>query len=917
MELLDRSDELRATGRLLAAARAAAGGALVLRGEHGVGLTTLLENAIASAPDMRVLLVTGIDVETRLPYAGLQRLLAPLATRTAQLPAAQRLALEQVLGLELPSADGASRSSSSPLVVGLAVLALLADAARERPVLCVVDDAERLDQQTALVLAVAARRLRDERIAVLVALHEPVEGRNPFASLDELRVAGLPEAEARALLDSVLGSRLDPVARERVLVATGGNPLAIVELPPDTPPEVGLPFAEPLPLGPRLLAHFAQRLGGLSVAARKVLLLAATLQGAGAELFWDAAELLGVGPEAADEAVAAGVLVVGRRVEPASPLLGAGAYGLAAPADRRLVHAAVAEAAASVGDADVAAWHRGAAAVAPSEELARDLVAAAARARARGDAVTAARQLERGAELTSDVPVRVERLLEAAEERVADRAPRRASALVAEAAALPLTELERARVAKLRAALGQGSDAATMLLRAATEIARIDARQGRTALLEALEAAIYSARLGSGGPVLEAARVARELGEPGPDADAEELLLHGLALRFTDGYAAAAPTLRLAVAALRTAPDLRWLALGTLSALELWDDEGLTALVARRAGQPEQAPLSSTSVALSYVTGLGHVVAGRFSKAAAHYRETRALGETVGDQLLAGIADAGSLLVAAWTGPVDEARRLIEQHGREALTDESGRYYAFTRYALAVLENAAAEYEAALLAAQDAVASRGLYLSSFALVELVEAAARAGRHETAVEGLAELAGRARASGTDWALGMLARSRALVADGPEADALHREAIERLGRTAAMPQLARAYLLHGEWLRRRRRRRDARGQLRRAHGMFVAMSAGTFEERALVELEATGERRSRPEGAREREALTAQEQQVARLAAEGASNPEIGARLFISARTVEYHLHKIYRKLGVSSRVQLAAVLGTREPTDPAP
>ena len=901
---------------LLEGARRGAGGALVLRGESGIGLTSLLDHAVSGADDMQVLRVSGIGAETRIPYGALHRLLTTTLPGRAALPAQQLGALEGAFGLASRPALG-TNPGTNLLLVGLGTLSLLSHSSEGRPMLCVVDDAEELDDQFAGALALAARRLGADAIAMLIARRYPHEAQDQFADLDELLVGGLAAADARALMRSALGPRLDVSTRERLVLETGGNPLAILELPRSVSLGTGSPFEAPLPLGLRLKQHFVGRLEVLSRPARELLLLAAISAGADPALFWRAADLLGLDLEPAYELEGAGLLLTQPIVAIGSSLVRSAAYGAASPEDRARVHLALAEAAEQAAAPVPAAWHRAAAALGPDESVAAALADAAEQLRQRGSATDSAVFLERAGSLTPEPAARARRLLDAARDRLASGVAGRAAALVAEVSALPLAPLERARAAMLRAqvaqSLGQGGDGASLMLRAAKEIAKHEPRLGREALLEALETAIFVGRFGSGGPVLEAARAARVVSSDDSDAPAD-LLLDGLALLFTEGQEPALPVLARAFRALQREPGGRWHTLGGLAALELWDDRVLETLVAADVELARTTPLSPISLSLGYPAGLDHVVAGRFTKAAERYDDTRVLADAVRDPAIAGIADAGSLLVSAWRGPPEEARMLIERCARDAMSHDLGRYYAFTRYALAVLANALGRYDEALTAAQETIEDNGLYLATFALPEAVESAARLGDEKTAAEAVERLAARTL-SGTDWALGMLARSRALL-DGPEAEALYAEAIERLAECRAVPQLARAHLLYGEWLRRHRRRRDAREHLRRAHGLFVAMSADVFAERTRGELEATGEHVT-PRADGRSDVLTPQEARIAALAAAGDSNPEIGARLYISSRTVEYHLHKIYRKLAISSRVELVHALDAAEAVDGYP
>ena len=918
VQLRNRTREIGAIDSLLERARSNAGGALVLRGEPGVGLTALLDYGADEVRDMWVLRVAGVEAEAHVAYGALHRLLAPDVwwRHHMHLPLAQRFALEQAFGLEVPGNDERPAELNA-LLVGLGTLSLLARAAEERPVLCAVDDVEQLDEHSASALALVARRLGADRVAMLFARREPSDARDFFGDLDELVVGGLDVVDARALIDAVYGHRLDSDVRERILAETDGNPRAIVELPSVFPaPSVSL-FGEPLPLAKRFEQHFVTTLSNLSKNAQETVLLASLLHDGSTTLFWSASALLGLPSDAYREAEDAGLLRIGTRVVLCGSLLRSAVYSSATPEDRRRVHLALAGAAAAAGDSVQSVWHRAAASSAPDEELAAALVVAGIELRRRGDTTTSATLLQRASAVTPDPAMRAVRLLDAASAWLAAGSPGRSSALLAETTPLPLTDLDRALAAKLRAQaaqmLGQGADSAALLLRAARDIAGHDAPLGREALLEALEAAIYHGRFGSGGPVRQAAVATLELSTDEP-VTAPDLLLRGLALLFAEGHESGAPTLRRAVEALEAGDDLRWLTLGGLAALELWDDAALAAIVAAGSEPVAVSRASPLGVSLGYLAGLDHVVAGRFTKAGHWYGDMQALAEAVRDPAIAGVADAGTLMMWAWRGESGgDGRALIDRCARDAMASEQGRYYALTRYALAVHENGLGRYEEALIASEDAVEDRGLYLAGFALPELIEAAVRSDEREVAADALAELTSRTLASGTSWALGMLARSRALLAEDDAAAALYQEAIERLVACRAAPQLARAHLLYGEWLRRRRRRRDARDHLRRAQGMFVAMSADGFAARAGGELQAAGER-SRIREPEATETLTAQESRIASLVAAASSNPQIAAQLFLSPRTVEYHLHKIYRKLGVTSRVELARMLMANELVD---
>jgi DNA-binding CsgD family transcriptional regulator len=482
----------------------------------------------------------------------------------------------------------------------------------------------------------------------------------------------------------------------------------------------------------------------------------------------------------------------------------------------------------------------------------------------------------------------------------------RATALLAQASALPLTDLEQVQAARLRAsigfALGQGADSAAMLLQAARALEPLDVRASRDAHLEALEASIYSGRYGNGGAIRKAAEQAHSAPRAPKPETAADLLLDGVAELLLGNHGAAIPIVQKAIEALKRTPDLRWQALGCLAAMEIWDDAGLHTLATTQlALAREAAALTPLTLALDQIAGGDNVISGQLAAADANFAEARELAESTGDGGIASHASAGALIVSAWRGRTPEAGDLAQATMRDAIADGLGRYVTFAQYAIALLENGLGHYAEALTAARSAAQDRALYLSTFSLPELVEAAARSGEHELAAAAVDELAERTL-SGTQWARGMLARSRALISSDEEAEPLYRAAIDHLQNCRAAPHLGRAHLLYGEWLRRQNRRRDARRQLRTAHEMFLFMGAEAFDERARLELVATGARLRRRELGTE-ELLTPQEARIARLVAEGESNPEIAAQLFISPRTVEYHLHKVYRKMGVGSRADL--------------
>jgi len=774
---------------------------------------------------------------------------------------------------------------------------------------CLVDDAQWLDQASAQALAFVARRLLAEPVALVFAVREPSEEQQ-LGGLPQLAVGGLGGGDARALLDSVTPGRLDEQVRDRIVAETRGNPLALLELPRGlSAAELAGGFGRPdaLSLASRIERSFLRRLQSLPVKTRRLLLAAAAEPIGEVTLLWRAAGRLGVGADAAAPAEAAGLIELGARVRFRHPLLRAAVYRAAAVPDRREVHRALAEATDPGADPDRRAWHRAHAAAGPDEAVAGELERSAGRAQGRGGVAAAAAFLQRSAELTPDPARRGARALAAARAKFAAGAPDAAYELLAMAELGRLDELQRAELARLRAQMAfaerRGSGAPRLLLDAAKKLGPLDSGLARETYLEALGAAISAGRLGRGLTVRKAAEAARAA-PPAPRPPRPlDLLLDGIATRLTEGYVVGVPPLRRALDALQRhggrseAGVMGWLPLATI-APELWDDATWHELTARALGLArELGALAVLPVALTYRAAV-HVHEGEFGAAAGLLEETKAITAATGNAPLGYI----SMMLAAWRGEEPRALDLIEAVVQDATARGGGRELGLARYATAVLHNGLGGYEAALAGARRACEYEDLGFFGWSLAELVEAGARSGASDEASAALRQLAERTSAAGSDWALGIQARSRALLSDGAAADTLYREAIDRLGRSRIAVHLARAHLVYGEWLRREQRRVEAREHLRAAHDMFGRFGAAAFAERARWELQATGET-VRKRTMDTRDVLTMQEAQVARLAAEGHTNPEIGAQLFISPRTAEYHLHKVFSKLGISSRRQL--------------
>jgi DNA-binding CsgD family transcriptional regulator len=906
MMLLGRRDECAVLDGLLAAARAGRSGALVLRGEPGIGKTALLEYAINSGSDLTVVRAVGMESERELAFSALHQLCAPMLDRLDRLPAPQRDALAITFGL---------RPGSVPdrFLVSLSVLSLLSDAAEECPLVCVVDDAQWLDRASGQVLGFVARRLLAESVVMLFATRRPGE---ELRGLRELLLGGLVNGDARELLRSVLKWPMDERIREQILAETGGNPLALIELPHGLSPAqlaggFGLPRA--LPLEGRIEENFMLRLEALPEDAQRLLLLAAAEPSGDPGLVLRAGKQLGIVRPTLGPAEGAGLLDVGARVRFRHPLVRSAVYQAATPDARREVHRALADATRADVDPDRRAWHLSEATAGPDAEVATELEQAAVRAQARGGLAAAAAFLEQAAKLTPEPELRGHRALAAARAKHQAGAHDAASALLAEAEAGPPDQLARAHVDLLRGqiafAVRHGSDAPPLLLQAAKRLEPLDVALARDTYLEAMSAGQLAGQLAQGVGLLQVATTARAAPAPVGPARPADLLLDGLAAWFTEGPATGAPLVKRALGAFRSddiasEDAIRWLAFASRIAGDgPWDFEAYEALVSRHIQLVREAGALS-QLPLALVARIhAHVFAGELEAAASLSDECEAVTEATRIQL----PRYGALAVAAWRGREAETLALIDATIEQVVPHGQGLGVTATKWAAAVLYNGLGRYEDARAAAEQAGRPPlSMGWAHWALVELIEATARLGQREAAAEMFEALRQTTSPSGTDWAVGIEARSQALISDGDEADGLFRAAIATLGRTHLRAELARAHLVYGEWLRRERRRLEARKELRTAHDMLSAMGAEAFASRAARELLATGER-ARRRAADTRDDLTPQEAQIARLARDGLSNTEIGSRLFISPRTVEYHLHKVFGKLEIGSRQELQRAL----------
>jgi DNA-binding CsgD family transcriptional regulator len=882
--------------RLLASVQAGESRSLVVRGEAGVGKTALLEYIAARAADGQVLRAVGVESEVELPFAGLHQLCAPLLAGLERLPEPQRDALRMAFGLD-------SGAVPDRFAVSLGVLRLLGAAAGERPLICLVDDAQWLDRTSAQVLAFVARRLEAEGLALVFAEREPS---STLAGLPELTVEGLGLRDARALLEDALAGPLDPRVRDRIIAETRGNPLALLELPRGrTPAELaggfGLPHATPL--GAQIERSFQRRIARMPDATRRLLLIAAADPIGDPTRLWQAASRLGLDVAAA-LAGAEDLIAVDARVRFRHPLVRSSIYRVAAPEDRRQVHRALADSIPEGIDPDRRTWHRAHAAPGPDEEIAAELEASAGRAQARGGLAAAAAFLQRAVELTPDPACRARRALAAARAAHEAGAGDAALALLHDAHAGPLAARERAEHSLLEAQMAfsarRGGDAAARLVAAARQLEPHDAQLARAGYLDAIWAAAFAGHLAQPCTTGDVATAVRAAGLDAPRGPSEQLL-DGLVTRFADSYRAGAPILQRALREARRAePDGRiemtwvWLAVDLFDA-DAWLELGVRQVqAARDAGALTVLPLALHTLASR------HVAAGEPELAATLLAEADSMMASTGNAPL----HHGRLALAALGG--DDAQTLIDGAIRDATERGQGVLAGLAEHAAATLHNGLGRHEEALRWARREVEHNPHAFYGTALGELVEAAAACGEDKLARRALKALRARTQPSGTGWALGIEARARALVSDGDAAEAGFREAISLLDGSGMRVERARAQLLYGEWLARDGRRSDARAQLRAAHDDLTAIGAAAFAERAARALRSGGEP-ARRRVVSTRDDLTAQEAEIARLARDGLTNAQIGSRLFISPRTVEYHLYKVFAKLGVTSRGQLGGVL----------
>ncbi|MDN3029019.1 LuxR family transcriptional regulator [Streptomyces sp. S.PB5] len=903
--IVGRHSEREAIGRLLDTVRDGLSAVLVLTGEAGIGKTRLLEYAADHAAELRVIRLTPVETETSLGFGALHRLLRPFLNRKDRLPGPQRAALDTALGLVAgPPADR--------YLVGLATLTLLSDATAEQPLLLLVDDAHWLDRESAEALAFTARRLHADSLGMIIALRDGPEDTGLFEALSVHCVTGLPEREAKSLL-SFTTRRVDTAVAERIVVGTGGNPLALLELTDALAAEqlAGItPLPDPLPASRLLEGHFRRLVHAMPPETTTLLLLLATVPAGDTAMMWRAAGRLGLSARAVQPAIAAGIL--GRGTPPAfrHPLIRSTLYAAGPPEERRRAHAALAAACDPVRDADRRAWHLAEAAEGVDDDVADDLEAASERARSRGGYSQQALFLSRAAAFTKAPDTRAERLLDAAQAHLMSGDPSAAQTALDLASADIRGPVLGARELRIRATAQMFriavADVPAMLMAAVTRLGSRDPGLSWELLCEALHAALVAHDCTQGTSPAEVAAAA--IAARQHTADGRDLLMEGLARRVAEGYEHGAPALRTALDGLRRGRTIRdarspFAVMLSMACDDLWEVQAGRDLTDRLAAADRgTGALYALSITL-LVQARYDLWDGRFGEAEVRYAE---FDDIAADTGFPGGGDINRLHLFALTGHEEELRSAVRRTAEMGSLGH-GVLQLLAQHALTLFELGQGRYGQALKHARTVFEKDPPACGNLILTQLVEACVRTGDRAGASEALARLEERAPLAATPWALGSLALGRALTADGDDAEKFYQESLDLLHQSPLALEQARARLLFGEWLRRCRRRSDARTQLRAAYESFDAFGATPYTERARLELLATGAR-ARRRSEETRFDLTSRERQVASMAAAGLTNSEIATRLFVTASTVEFHLSRVFRKLGITSRRQIPRTIG---------
>jgi DNA-binding CsgD family transcriptional regulator/tetratricopeptide (TPR) repeat protein len=897
----------RGRARERAALEALAGGlrrgdsaALVLRGEAGVGKSTLLADFVARQDDCHVAQAAGVEFEMELAYGGLHQLCRPLLPLAERLPAQHRQALHRAFGM----AEGAA---PDPFFVGLAVLGLLTEGADDRPLICVVDDAYALDRASAHALAFVARRLHAESVGLIFAVREtPPE----LAGLPELVVEGLGDEDARALLDAAVRRPLDAAVRARILDETRGNPLALLELPrADSAGGFATPSARSL--AGRIEQRFVDEMAELPAAEQQLLVFAAADPTGDALLLRKAAQHVGIGVPLTAGAALGRFVELAPRVRFRHPLVRSAVYGSATAEDRRTAHLALGQATDAAADPDRRAWHLAQTCETFDAAIAEQLERSAERARSRGGPAAAGAFLTRAAELTPEPAERARRSLEAATAEFQSGSLDAALALTLAAESGPLDDLQLARAELLHGQIAfhrrRGSGESELLLKAARRMERHDVALARETHLEALMAAAYAGRLGTGS-VLEVARAGLAAAPPSGPPRPIDLLLDAYVAWIVDGPGGT-PLLRQAaeamLAELPPSPEtMRWMWVAVNACFETFNEDGAARLAEREVQVAREAgALILLGIALAQL-GAVRMLCGDFVSADALYQEAVAVSSD------AGVPPPRYVLVAlaAFRGDAEGFNALAPAVLAAARESGEGHVVSMVELSSALLHNGLGQPRAALDAAASLADESPETYGSFVLLEYVEAAVRCDDSARTRAALEWMEAATATADSGWGRGVCRLAQALAAEASaDPEPLYREAIALLETSSLRPYRGRAQLLYGEWLRRQGRRSDARLQLGRAHDLLTTIGCRAFADRAARELGIVGGERTRSRSPEIREQLTPQELQVAQMAASGLSNREIGERLFLSHRTVGSHLYRVYPKLGIASRTQLHLAL----------
>jgi DNA-binding CsgD family transcriptional regulator len=904
--LFDRIDERGVVDQLVQSAVSGLSGTCVFVGDAGMGKTALLEYAVENGHKLRHLVISGVEAESELGYAALHRLLLPFLRDRDQLPRPQRAALESAFGLE--RGEPADR-----FLVGLACLSLLADNAAKQRLLCIIDDAQWIDRESLEALSFVARRLEADGIALMFAIRDLGSVPGALDGLPTVTVAGLPEEAALDLLASQAQRPLEPDIARRLVSSTGGCPLALIEVASGLTEQQllgGQMFGDRLPIGRRLEGHFLAQVRELDPTAQLFLLVAATESSGDLTLVRRAAYDLGSDAASEDAAFASGLIALRPNVVFRHPLIRAAVYGGALGAQRDQVHIALAALLDGV-DPDRRVRHLASAARQPDADLALELEDSGIRAANRGGYAAAVSVFLEAARVSLGANDRTQRLLVAAKFALLAGMPQRADALLAQTFENLVDPELRAQAmlldGMLRTPLADPASAPARLVAAAEALAPFDDALARDALCEALSASLVAQRYTTGTTPQDVARAALvTIDRTTSAASLVDLLIQGTAYLLLSDYSNAVPVLERAVALIRAGDISRYDMSGNLVTCilnELGDDSTYNLWVRNIEEHARQRGALIVLQLALVGRAKAELRSGRFMAAEMTYDEVVTITGVIG-----GVPEFYELLkceLFAWRGQEEEARATAARLREWSAAIGSTVATNLANRSIATVELAAGHWSDALEAVEPLLDPVAVGQNRLALPIAINAASRAGKRELATHYVAELSARTP-SDTAWGQGQVTLGRALIADDGGADVLYVEAIRLLESTSVVVEALQARLAYGEWLRRQKRRIDARAQLRVAYDRFSEIGATGFATRALAELEATGER-AHKRSISVKSNLTPQETQAARRAASGATNKEIAAEMYISANTVDYHLRKVYRKLGISSRFELRDAL----------